>query len=123
MPVAYVAIGQVVTTGGAFRLLFGCFWRTLGAGVLASLAVGLGWLSCLLPGLVIALVYPVFANKIFATDQPVFDAFGSAFRALHGSPEKWPFVGIPPMARFLVLVVTLDHQAGWIALPVEGEQA
>lgn len=120
IPAVYFATGEVITAGGAFRILFGRFWRHLGAGVLFSLAVGVGWLFCLLPGLVVALTYPIFVNKIFTTDQPVLDAFGSSFKALYGSPEKWSFLGIQVLAWLLVLVVTFCTcgLGGLVAVPV-----
>lgn len=120
IPATYFATGEVVTAGGVFRILFSRFFRHFGAGVLFALATGVGTALCLVPGLVIALTYPVYVNKIFTTDEPIVEAFTSSFHALYGNPDKWSFVGIQLLAWLLVVIVTICTCGigGLVAVPV-----
>ena len=75
VPALYYESGEVVSIGAAVQLLSRGFWRYLLAGVLFSVVMALGFLWCILPGIAVALVTPVFVNLIFVTDMSIGDAF------------------------------------------------
>lgn len=62
---------------------------------------------CILPGIAVALVGPVYVNKVFTTDQPVLDAFGASFQAVYRSPKGLEFVGIELLTGLVVGVVSV----------------
>ena len=107
VPAMHYATGETITLEAAFRRLFQRPWRYLLAGVLFSSAVVIGTLLCILPGLAVALVSPVYVNKVFNTDAPILDALQASFRAVYGSQKGWEFVGIQALAGLFVFVVTL----------------
>ena len=107
VPAMYYDTGETITLEAAFRRLFQRPWRYLLAGVLFSSAVVIGTLLCILPGLAVALVSPVYVNKVFNTDAPILDALQASFRAVYGSQKGWEFVGIQALAGLFVFVVTL----------------
>ena len=74
----------------------------------------------ILPGLAVALVSPVYVNKVFNTDAPIFHALQASFRAVYGSQKGWEFVGIQGLAGLLVLVVAFVTcgLGAFLAVPV-----
>ncbi len=74
VPALHYATGETIGIEAAFRALWARPWRYLLAGLLFSLAVVIGLLLCVLPGIAVALVMPVYVNKVFNTDLPVPDA-------------------------------------------------
>jgi hypothetical protein len=107
VPALYYASGQTITTDGAFRVLMDRPVRYLLAGVLFTILATVGLALCVLPGLAVILVMPVFVNRIFLTDTPIPEAFSASFQAVYGSPQGRRFAGIELLAALLVLVVTV----------------
>jgi uncharacterized membrane protein len=120
VPAMYYNTGETITLEAAFRGLFRRPWRYVLAGVLFSGAVIIGTLLCILPGLAVALVSPVYVNKVFNTDAPIFHALQASFRAVYGSQKGWEFVGIQGLAGLLVLVVAFVTcgLGAFLAVPV-----
>lgn len=107
VPALHYASGETIGIEAAFQALFRRPWRYLLAGMLFSLATLLGILLCVLPGIAVALVGPVYVNKVFNTDQPVLDALAASFQAVYRSSKGWEFVGIEVLTGLVVGVVTL----------------
>lgn len=101
VPAIYYERGEVVTVSNALSLLTGRWKRYLTAGFLFSLVIALGILFCVLPGIAVALVTPVFVNRIFITDMTIGDAFSQSFQAVYRSENGWGFVG----QQILVFIV------------------
>ena len=120
VPAMYYNTGETITLEAAFRGLFRRPWRYVLAGVLFSGAVIIGTLLCILPGLAVALVSPVYVNKVFNTDAPIFHALQASFRAVYGSQKGWEFVGIQGLAGLLVLVIAFVTcgLGAFLAVPV-----
>ena len=120
VPAMYYNTGETITLEAAFRGLFRRPWRYVLAGVLFSGAVIIGTLLCILPGLAVALVSPVYVNKVFNTDAPIFHALQASFRAVYGSQKGWEFVGIQGLGGLLVLVVAFVTcgLGAFLAVPV-----
>lgn len=107
VPAAYYERGEVVTASAAVSMLIERWRRYLIAGFLFSLATTIGALLCVLPGIAVALVTPIFVNRIFVTDISIGDAFSQSFQTVYRSENGWGFVG----QQILVFVV-----AGLVAL-------
>jgi uncharacterized membrane protein len=102
----YYETGEAVTVQGAFGALLGRPWRYLLAGALFALVCGIGF-CCVLPGIAVALVTPVYVNKIFTTDMAILDAFSSSFQAVYRSEKGWTFIGIQLLAIVVMVVVSI----------------
>ena len=107
VPALHYVSGETVTVDRAFRTLFQRPWRYLLAGVLFTVVSTLGLLLCVLPGVAVLLVTPVYVNKIFTTDMAILDAFSSSFQAVYRSDNGWTFVVIEILAGLVVLVVSI----------------
>lgn len=76
-------------------------------GVLFTVVAAVGFVLCILPGLAVTLVMPMYVNRVFLTDQPIPDAFSSSLQAVYGSPQGSVFAGIELLAWLPVLVVSV----------------
>lgn len=107
VPAAYYERGEIVTVSAALSMLMLHWRRYLLAGVLFSLATTVGTFLCVLPGIAVALVTPVFVNRIFVTDMNIGDAFSQSFQAVYRSENGWGFVGQQIVVFVVVGLVTL----------------
>ncbi len=107
VPAIYYVTGETVTVDRAFRALLQRPWRYLLAGLLFTVVSVVGLFLCILPGVAVFLVTPVYVNKIFTTDMPILDAFSSSFQAVYRSENGWTFVGIELLAGLVVVVVSI----------------
>jgi len=120
VPALHYDTGETIGVEQAFRTLFQRPWRYLLAGLLFSVVGFLGLILCIVPGLAVSLVGPVYVNRIFNSDTPVLEAFTGSFQAVFGSSKGWEFVGIQVLV-FLVLVVVTICTCGLgalVAVPV-----
>lgn len=107
VPAMHYASGETITVEKAFGELSRRPGRYLLAGLLFSLVASIGFLFCVLPGILVALVAPIYVNRIFLTDQSITAAFAASFRAVYGSPNGRIFAGIEILAWLLVALVAL----------------
>ncbi|MEI8250501.1 MAG: hypothetical protein WCF98_04965 [Synechococcus sp. ELA057] len=107
VPAMHYASGEVITVEAAFRELLRRPGRYLLAGVLFSLVAALGFVLCIVPGILVALVMPIYVNRIFLTDQPITDAFAASFQAVYRSPNGGSFIVIEILAWLLVALVSV----------------
>lgn len=107
VPAMHYATGEVITVQVAFRELLRRPGRYLLAGLLFSLATALGFVFCIVPGIAVALVMPIYVNRIFLTDQSVTDAFAASFQAVYRSPNGGSFLAIEILAWLLVVLVSV----------------
>ena len=105
VPAMHYASGEIIDTEAALRVLLHRPVRYLLAGVLFTVVAVVGFVLCILPGIAVTLVMPIYVNKVFLTDSPILDAFSSSFQAVYGSPQGRIFAGIELLAWLLVLVV------------------
>ncbi len=120
VPAMHYASGEIIDTEGALRVLLQRPVRYLLAGVLFTVVAVVGFVLCILPGIAVTLVMPIYVNKVFLTDSPIPDAFSSSFQAVYGSDQGRVFAGIELLAWLLVLVVSLFTcgLASLVAVPV-----
>ena len=104
IPAVYYQRGEVVGFSDVYSILMSRLGRYILAGVLFTVASTLGIFICVLPGLIIFASMPVYVNKVFTTDQPVWDCFTSSFASVYGSEKGWALVGIQLMAFLLAFV-------------------
>lgn len=107
IPALYYERGEVITVQAAFAALFEKPWRYLWAGVLFTVLVLVGFLFCVLPGVLILFVTPLYVNRIFNTNLSVTDAFAASVQALFRSPQGIHYLGLELLTILLVLVVSI----------------
>ena len=67
IPALYYERGEVITVQAAFAALLQRPWRYLWAGVFFSALILVGFLFCVLPGVLLVFVIPLYVNRIFNT--------------------------------------------------------
>jgi len=107
IPALYYERGEVITVQAAFAALFEKPWRYLWAGVLFTVLVLVGFLFCVLPGVLILFVTPLYVNRIFNTNLSVTDAFAASVQALFRSPQGIQYLGLELLTTLLVVVVSI----------------
>jgi hypothetical protein len=107
VPALYYDGGEVVTVRTAFAALMRRPLRYLLAGVLFTIVFALGLLLCIVPGIVVALVMPIYVNRVFLSDQSITEAFTASFQAVYGSERGRTFAGIEILAWLLVVLVSV----------------
>ncbi|MFM8525229.1 MAG: hypothetical protein ACKOCM_06375 [Cyanobacteriota bacterium] len=107
VPALYYESGEVITVQAAFAALMRRPLRYLLAGILFTVTMTLGYLFCILPGIAVALVMPVYVNRVFNTDQSIVDALGASFQAVYRSPHSMSFVGIQILAGLVAFIVSV----------------
>ena len=107
VPAVYYERGEVVTVGAAMALLRERFWRYVLAGLFFSSVMTIGLLLCVLPGLAVALVTPVFVNRIFVTEMGIGEAFSQSFQVVYRSENGMSFVGLEVLAFIVAALFTV----------------
>ncbi len=72
-------------------------------GILYGLAVFLGFLALIVPGLILITIWAVVAPSIVVEDQGVFGAFGRSRELVRG--DGWSVFGVIVVAFLIVLIV------------------
>ena len=107
VPALYYERGEVVTISTAAQLLTGRWWRYVLAGLFFSLVTTIGFLLCILPGIAVALVTPVFVNRIFVTDMGIGEAFSQSFEVVYRSENGLSFVGLEVLTAVVAGLLAL----------------
>jgi len=107
VPSMYYATGETVAIIDAFKALSRRPWRYLIAGILFVIAVLVGFTFCIMPGIVVLLVAPVYVGKIFTTELSILAAFGSSFQAVYCSENSFTFVAIEIVVGLVVIAVSV----------------
>ena len=120
IPAVYYERGEEVSIGAAVALLRERFWRYVLAGLLFSFVMTIGLLFCVLPGLAVALVTPVYVNRIFVTEMSIGEAFSQAFQVVYRSENGMSFVGLEVLVAIVVavLVAITCGLAGLVVIPM-----
>ena len=120
VPALYYERGEVVTISAASQLLTGRWWRYVLAGLFFSLATTIGFLLCILPGIAVALVTPVFVNRIFVTEMTIGEAFSQSFQVVYRSQNGLSFVGLEVLTGLVVglLALVTCGLGGFVVIPM-----
>lgn len=107
VPALYYETGRVITPNKALQLLLQRPARYFLAGLLATVVIVLGLVFCILPGLAVAMVMPVYTNRVFVTDQPIVAALVGSFQSVYGHAKGWKFLLIQLIAWLLVALFVI----------------
>ena len=107
VPALFYERGEVVTIEAAWQLVIGRFWRYLLAGVFFSVVMAIGFMLCILPGIAVALVTPVYVNRIFVTEMTIGEAFSQSFQIVYRSENGLSFVGLEVLTGLFAGFLTL----------------
>ena len=107
IPALYFKNKEIITWKVPYKALKKNFKRYLLAGLLYTLCVSIGFLLCIIPGIVISFIGPAYVNKIACSDIPILRAFTSSFQAVFKSPNLWSYIGMQILAGIIYLVPTL----------------
>lgn len=107
VPAMYYEFGKTVSLGVAFEELTARFWRYVLAGLFFSLITAIGLFFCILPGIAIVLVTPVYVNRIFVTNMSIGDAFSQSFQAVYRSENGISFLGLEILTGLLVAIASI----------------
>jgi hypothetical protein len=107
VPALHYDSGTTISVQEAFAALMRRPVRYLLAGLLFALVASIGFVLCILPGLAVMLVLPIYVNRIFLTEQSITDAFAASFQAVFRSANGPDFLGIELLAWVLVVVVSV----------------
>lgn len=120
VPALHYNSGEVISIEAAFNVLRRRPLRYLLAGVLFTLVQTLGTILCIFPGIVVALVMPIFVNRIFLTDQDIPATFAGSFQTVYRSAQGRSYALIELLAWGLVFLVTVFSCGigALVALPV-----
>ena len=107
IPALYFNNKEIITWKVPYKVLFKNFKRYFLAGILWTVALSLGFLLCILPGIVISFIGPAYINKITCSDMPILKVFTSSFQAVFKSPNLWSYIGLQCLAVLIYFVPTL----------------
>ena len=107
IPALYFEKGEIITWKVPYKELKRNFTRYLLAGILFSGCLGIGFLFCILPGIVISLIGPAYTNKIACSDMPILKAFTSSFQSVFKSPNLWSYIGMQFLAGLIYIIPTV----------------
>jgi len=107
IPALYFEKKEIITWKVPYKELKRNLKRYLLAGILFSGCLVIGFLFCILPGVVISLIGPAYTNKIACSDMPIFKAFTSSFQSVFKSPNLWPYIGMQILAGLIYIIPTV----------------
>lgn len=107
VPALHYASGRVISINEGFGELLRRPRRYVLAGLLFAAATWAGLLACLIPGLLMGLVMPVYVNLIFTTDRPILAVFQASFQASFGSEAGRSFLLGQLIAWLVRIALTL----------------
>jgi hypothetical protein len=91
------------TIGSLFGSVTPVLLPLIGAGILAGIAIGIGFLLIIVPGLILLTIWAVLAPVIVVEKRPVFEAFGRSRELVRGN--GWQVFGVIVVLFLLQIVV------------------
>lgn len=107
IPALYFKNKEIITWKVPYKVLKKNFKRYIFAGLFYSLCLSIGYIFCIVPGIVLSFISPVYVNKIACSDMPIMKAFTSSFQAVFKSPNLWSYIGMQFLAGLIYVVPTL----------------
>ena len=107
IPALYFEKKEIITWKVPYKELKKNFKRYLLAGILFTGCLTIGFLFCILPGIVISFIGPAYTNKIACSDIPILKAFTSSFQSVFKSPNLFPYIGMQILAGLIYIIPTV----------------
>ena len=107
IPALYFEKREIITWKVPYKELKRNFKRYLLAGILFTGCLTIGYLFCILPGIVISFIGPAYTNKIACSDIPILKAFTSSFQSVFKSPNLLPYIGMQILAGLIYIIPTV----------------
>ena len=118
VPALYFDKGEVITWKVPYQFISEKLLRFTLGGILFTFALTLGYLFCIIPGILISFfITPVFINKLTTTDLPILKAFVSSFQSVfkYINNDKFSYfilVFLASIISFIAMVCSCF--VGWI---------
>lgn len=93
------------SVGELMRSVMPVFGTLIGAGILAGIGIGIGFVLLIVPGLILLTMWAVIAPAIVVERQGVLDAFRRSRQLVKG--QGWPVFGTVIVAYLITFVATL----------------
>ena len=106
VPSLYFTRNEIITWKVPYQVLIKNIIRYFLAGFLFTVALTLGYLFCIIPGILITFITPVYVNKITCSKMTITESFSSSFQSVFRSKNTFPFLGLQLLAVILYLLVT-----------------
>ena len=110
--------GQVTTVGEMFESVSGVLGPLVGNGILKAIAVGIGLVLLIVPGVFLATIWAVTAPAIVVERAGVIDAFSRSWELVQGN--FWPVLGAFVLGFMIVVGVSILASAIGIAIGLAG---
>ena len=107
VPAIYYSNEEVVSFKILFNKLKASFWRYILAGVFWTIIVIIGYIFCIIPGIILTLITPIYVHKIFATDLGIIDSFQSSWSSLFNSGKAISFFSMSIFIGIITLTFTI----------------
>lgn len=107
LPALWFATGHHPNYREGLALLRANPRRYVLAGLLVSVAAGLGILLCVIPGLIVMALTPIYVRRVFTSEEPIWPAFRTCFNDLFSSPHSWGLVGYEVLSALLIAISAL----------------
>ena len=123
VPSLYFDRGEVITWKVPYQFISKKLLRFTLGGILFTFTLTLGYLFCILPGILISFfITPVFVNKLTTTDLPIIKAFVSSFQSVfkYINNDKFSYFILAVLASIIFFIATACSCgiAGIITLPM-----
>lgn len=93
------------SVGDLMRSVMPVLGPLIGAGILAGLGIGAGFILLIVPGLILLTMWAVIAPAIVVERRGVFDAFGRSRQLVKG--QGWPVFGTVVVAYVIAFVAEI----------------
>jgi hypothetical protein len=110
--------GQVTSVGEMFESVTGVLGTLVGNSILKGIAVGIGLILLIVPGIFLATIWAVTAPAIVVERVGVIDAFSRSWELVQGN--FWPVLGAYVLGFLIVIGVSIVASAIGVAIGLAG---
>ena len=107
VPTIYYSKEEVVSFRVIINRVKSSILRYILAGILWTFFVLIGYVFCIIPGILFTLITPIYVHKIFTTDVSIIDSFQSSWSSLFNSKRAIPFFAMSLFVGFLTIICSI----------------